>query len=620
MQVDISPAGAVQRIARHAGDTVAVIYENDSITYARLTESAGRLAEALAAGGTGAGDRVAYLGLNSPSFLVTYLASAWLGAIFVPVNFRLAAAEVESVLGDSDPHTLVVEPGHLPVLETVADRTETGRVIVVDDDPAVPVTSVLPPRWDRLSAVVDAAAPPRPPVPRGEDDIALLIFTSGTTGRAKGVVLTHGNVWWNNLNVQSAVDTRRLDVNLAVAPLFHIGGLNAFTLGSLARGGTTVLRRTFDPQQVLADLVEHRVSTTFLVPSMFAAVAQVPGFAEADLSSLRSAVVAGAPVPPSLILRYARGGVLLQQAWGLTETAPFATYLPTRWTRDKVGSAGVAMPYTEIRLVDPHTGEAVTEADARGEIHVRGPNVAAGYWHNEAATRDAFDADGWFHSGDIGHVDADGFLYIVDRLKDMIIVSGENVFPAEVERVLLSHPAIVDAAVVGAPHQTWGEAVTAVLVTGSPAPGLDEIRGHAAAHLAWYKLPTRIVLTDELPRNAAGKLDKDAVRARFTPADAPKPSPAAHDDLTADHLSAMEKPEQVRHLRDAIVGILGGLLELPPSETVGPDRDFQELGVDSLAAMELRNRLTAIVGRSLPATLVFDHPSATALATAVADR
>jgi fatty-acyl-CoA synthase len=255
------------------------------------------------------------------------------------------------------------------------------------------------------------------------------------------------------------------------------------------------------------------VNTFFAVPSMFAALARVPGFAEADLSALRSSIVAAAPVPPQLILDYADRGILLQQAWGLTETAPFATYLPATLTREKAGSVGAPMPYTEVCLVDPVTGARIDEAGTRGEVWVRGPNVTRGYWNNPEGTRAAFDDAGWFRTGDVAHRDDDGYYYVVDRLKDMIISGGENVYPAEVERVLAACPGVLDAAVIGVPDPTWGETVQAVL-TCEPGTALtlEELREFAGRHLARYKLPTRLLVVPELPRNASGKLVKAELR------------------------------------------------------------------------------------------------------------
>ncbi|MCX4530932.1 SDR family NAD(P)-dependent oxidoreductase [Streptomyces sp. NBC_01669] len=330
------------------------------------------------------------------------------------------------------------------------------------------------------------------------------------------LVATRGsiiNLWRNAVNVDTMVDTRPGHVNLALAPLFHIGGLNALTLRTLTRG-VVVVRRSFDPEQCLADLVAHRVTSIFAVPAMFAALTRAPGFREADLSALRAVIVAGAAVPPQLIRDYAEShGVLLQQAWGLTETAPFATYLPAARTLEKTGSAGLPMPYTEVCLMVPGGGGVIDEPQVRGEICVRGPNVVAGYWNNQQATREAFDDAGWFHSGDIGYRNEDGHYYVVDRLKDMIISGGENVYPAEVERVLSSFPGVHEVAVVGIPDPKWGETVVAVL-TCEPGvePTLQEVRDFGSGRLARYKLPTRVVLAPELPRNASGKLVKGQVR------------------------------------------------------------------------------------------------------------
>ena len=296
-----------------------------------------------------------------------------------------------------------------------------------------------------------------------------------------------------------------------VAPIFHIGALNSFLMRTLARGGTVVLRRSFDPVLFFQDLLEHRVNSFFAAPAMLIALSRVPGVFDTPLPDLRSIVVAAAPVPPSLIEQFADHGIWLQQAWGLTETAPFATHLPAEWTREKVGSAGVAMPHTQVRVVDAENrpvGSGMT-----GEIVVRGPNVTPGYWENPAATAAAFDDDGWFHSGDVGYLDDDGCLYLVDRLKDMIISGGENIYPAEVERALADLPGVTDVAVVGVPDAEWGESVVAVVTLKDGAEiTLEELREHAATTLARYKLPKYLRIVDQLPRNPSGKLEKVKIR------------------------------------------------------------------------------------------------------------
>ncbi|MFD5259190.1 AMP-binding protein [Streptomyces bobili] len=510
LAVDLNPAAAVARNARYHGDDVVLDYPGGDLTYRELDDKAARLAAALADGGTGNGDRVAYLGLNSTAFFVTMLAAFRIGALFVPINFRLADPELAQVLSVSGARVIVGEEGHRAAVDRVRDRTTLDRFLLVDDDPEAPSTA--PNGWQPWAALIRRAAPVATTVARHTDDPAILMFTSGTTGTPKGVVLTHGNVWWNSVNVELHLDTRRGDVTYAAAPLFHIGALNSFALRTLTRGGTVAVRRTFDPRQCADDLVRLRINSMFGVPQMFTALARVADFFEHDLSHLRAVVVAGAPVPPSLLQQYADHGLLLQQAWGLTETAPFATHLPVERALDKTGSAGIPMPYTQVRVVDVLTREPVA-AGVHGEIVVRGPNVAAGYWNDPHATASAYDSEGWFHSGDIGHLDADGYLYVIDRLKDMIISGGENVYPAEVEHALATMPGVLDVAVVGVPDPQWGETVAAVISTAPDTTiTLEDVRDHAARHLARYKLPRRLTIVETVPRNGSGKLDKPAVR------------------------------------------------------------------------------------------------------------
>ncbi|WP_197280982.1 acyl-CoA synthetase [Microbacterium sp. No. 7] len=509
--VDIS---AVTQIARHArvhGESVAVVYEDREVTYRELLTLSGRFAAGLRADGVGPGDRVAYAGLNSLTFLVTCFASIWVGAAFLPLNFRLAGPEVRAVLEDARPDVLVAEPMQAATVGAALDELSIRHALLVDDDPLVQHAEPEGP-WEPFSAFRDRHGSIPPHLPQTAHDLAALLYTSGTTGRAKGVMLTHGNLWWNWVNVDSVVDTRAGDVSLAVAPLFHIGGFNALSLRTITRGGTLVVRRTFDPAQALDDLVSRRVNSMFLVPAMLAGIQRQPGFGDADLSALRSTIVAGAPVPPALIATYAQKGVSLQQAWGLTETAPFSTYLEAAKTTEKLGSCGIPMPYTRVRVVDPVTLQDA-EKGHTGEFWVHGPNVSRGYWNNPEATAAVFTPDGWFRTGDLGYADEDGYLYIVDRLKDMIISGGENVYPAEIENVLNAHPLVADVAVVGVPDEKWGEAVCAVVTFDGAELTLDEVRAYLGAHLARYKLPTRLVVQADIPRNGAGKLDKPLIRA-----------------------------------------------------------------------------------------------------------
>jgi fatty-acyl-CoA synthase len=341
------------------------------------------------------------------------------------------------------------------------------------------------------------------------------MYTSGTTGRPKGAMLTHDNIWWNNSMSLLTMDALEDDVTLVVAPLFHIGGLNVTTLAAFQKGAHIVLHRGFDPARWIEDSVKYKVTTAFAVPAMLLAVSHQPAFAGADLSHMRMIVCGGAPVPEPLLHLYAKRGLPINQGYGLTETAPMVTFLTSEFGAAKVGSAGKAGFFVEVALADGD-GKFLTEPSARGEVLVRGPNVMNGYWNKPEATAAAIDASGWFHTGDVGYFDADGFLYICDRVKDMIITGGENVYPAEVEAVLYAHPAIAEVAVIGQPDEKWGEAVVAIAaLKGGQSLTLEALRGWGTERLARYKLPTRLEVIDVLPRNPAGKVLKFELRDRF---------------------------------------------------------------------------------------------------------
>lgn len=509
--VDISPVRQLQRHADVHPEMVAIVYEGREFTYRDFATIAGRFATALRADGIGPGDRVAYLGHNSLTFLTAFFAATWIGATFVPANFRLAGPELRTVLEDARPDVIVAEPQIASTVDSFIDDLGIRRCLLVDDDELLSHEDSLTGRWTSFLAFRESEADIAEHAPQSHDDLAALLYTSGTTGKPKGVMLTHGNLWWNWLNVDSVVDTRFGDVSLAVAPLFHIGGFNAFTLRTLTRGGTVVIRRSFDPAQALSDLVTYKVNSMFLVPAMLAGIERHEGFEKADLSALRSTIAAGAPVPPALIERYAGKGVYIQQAWGLTETSPFATYLEASMTNAKLGSCGIGMPYTEVKVVNPETMET-SGASETGEFWVRGPNVSSGYWNNPDATKTVFTDDGWFRTGDMGYSDEDGYLFIIDRLKDMVISGGENIYPAEIENVLSMHDQVEDVAVIGVPDDKWGEAVCSVVSFRGERMTLEEVREYLSRKIARYKLPSRLVVVDTVPRNGAGKLDKPKIR------------------------------------------------------------------------------------------------------------
>lgn len=492
-------------IARRAAATPnlpAITFGENTWTYRHFADRIDRLAAELAAGGMRRGDRVGYAGLNHPDFLVTLFAAARVGATFVPLNWRLTGSELAYILGNAEVHTLLADAERAAVIESV--RAEAGLHRVIALAPA--------PGWELLDDLLAGRAPLADPVFADPDDVAVIMYTSGTTGHPKGAMLTHANLFWNNINALLTFDTSQQDVSLVCAPLFHIGGLNVTTLLTLQKGGRIVLMATFDPAEALRLIAEHRVTTMFGVPAMFLFMSQLPQFADADLSSVRHFVCGGAPVPEPLIQRYGQRGIPFAQGYGLTETAPLALVLRTDEVGVKIGAAGnQVLPLSDVRLADANNQPV--PAGERGEICVRGPQVMAGYWRNPQATAAVIDEQGWFHTGDIGQADDDGYVWVIDRVKDMVISGGENVYPAEVEDVLYGHPAVAEVAVVGTPHEKWGEAVTAVVAL-RPGTSLDleELREFARDRLAAFKLPMRLEFVDALPRTQSGKVLKYQLR------------------------------------------------------------------------------------------------------------
>jgi fatty-acyl-CoA synthase len=500
---DIGLANWFLQRARRTPERTALAFEGEAWNYAQMQVQIEQLAGRLHRLGVGRGDRVAFLGLNQPLFLFAMFACARLGAIYVPLNFRLSGPELAAIVADADVSVLVADAQHRAVIDAVRPDMPSVRHWLSEGG------------TEGWQPVDDGPSSATEPVRADPDDVAMLMYTSGTTGRAKGVMLTHGNFWWNNTNAMHNFDVLADDVTLVVAPLFHIGGLNVTTLVTLQKGGRVLLHRSFDPAAALAAIQQHRVTTMFGVPAMFQFMSQHPGFAQTDLSSLRMLVCGGAPCAEAILKAWDSRGVAVQQGYGMTETAPMVTFLPPEYALSKLGSSGQTPLFTEVRLLSID-GQPITEPGVQGEILTRGPNVMLGYWRNPEATAAAIDRDGWLHSGDIGWRDADGFLTISDRLKDMIISGGENVYPAEVESALYEHPAVAEVAVIGVPDEKWGETICAVVALKAGQDlELEQLREFAGARLARYKLPRRLEIIPALPRNATGKILKNALRQQF---------------------------------------------------------------------------------------------------------
>jgi fatty-acyl-CoA synthase len=485
------------RRARMTPGKVALIQAGRSRTYAELAENTTRLAHGLAARGVNRGDRVAFLGLNSVELVEMMFATAKLGAVFIPLNTRLAPPETAYILTDSGAKLLIWVPG----FEQVVGGPELAR-LPLDLVPADEVGR---------GGALPSERPEPIDEPIGHEDLFMIQYTSGTTGRPKGVMLTHGNIIWNVYNLLVDVDVRSDEVALVTAPLFHTAALNQVLFPTLLKGGTALIEAAFDPDRAISLIETRGVTLLFGVTSMYLALAQSPRWPHADLGTLRNALSGGAPLPVTLLQTYLDRGLMIVQGYGLTEASPGATMLRAADGVRKIGSAGTACFFTDVRVVTPGLADV-----AAGERGVQGPNVSSGYWRQPAATQAAFTGGGWLRTGDLAQVDDEGYLYIVDRLKDMIISGGENVYPAEVEQALYTHPAVAECAVIGVPDATWGEAGRAIVVRHDGQQVTEaELIAHLDGRLARYKIPKSVVFAGQLPHTASGKLAKPDLRRQY---------------------------------------------------------------------------------------------------------
>ena len=515
-----SGAHWVDHVARHAHaipDQAAIRFEGATITWARLHERVQRLAAAFAIRGVGQGDRVAILMTNRPEFVEATLAANAAGAIAVPVNFRLAPAEAAYVLGDSGARLVVTDAAAAPLAAAAsAALLPPPRIIVTGLDPAGGAGGAAA-GAESYEALLEAVTTAPPEVQIDERDVALIMYTSGTTGRPKGAMLTHLNLLMQAL---TAIRTSRLHdgghVALLNVPLFHIAGIGTMP-PSLMIGSTSVIMPTapFDAAATLEVIESEGVTHLFLVPAQWQVLCTHPDVTRRT-GSLRSLTWGAAPATVTLLKTMAAAfpAAEIISVFGQTEMSPVTTYLPGGDAIRKIGSVGKPIPTIAARIVDEEMNDVAP--GQVGEIVYRGPTLMAGYWQNPEATAAAF-RGGWFHSGDLVRADEEGFLYVVDRKKDMIISGGENIYCSEVENVLSAHPAVADIAVIGAKHDRWGETPIAVVVPADPAapPTLDDLTAWARGKLSSYKKPTRLVLVDELPRNAAGKVLKHELRAAY---------------------------------------------------------------------------------------------------------
>ncbi len=481
------------------------------LTYAQLDARARKLARHLEALGLGKADRVAILAPNCPEFFEVQFAAAKTGLVMLPLNWRLAVPELQYIMGDAGPKVLIHDAGFRD--QALALKAACGIPHLIEIDTADPASA-----YER--ALAGAKGEPAV-LPLTHDDMITIMYTSGTTGHPKGAVITHGMNFWNcvNLGVPALIGPNT--VQLVILPLFHTGGLNCYANPVLHAGGSILIMRAFDPAEALRHIGDRSLGIThfFGVPAPYQFMMQHPTFAETDLSRLQIAGVGGAPCALAILEGWAARGVPLVQGYGMTETSPSATMLDAADAARKVGSAGKALLHTEVRIVD-EAGKDVARGEI-GELWTRGPNITPGYWNKPEATKNSF-VDGWLKTGDAARADEEGFIYIVDRWKDMYISGGENVYPAEVENVIFQLPAVADAAVIGVPSERWGEVGKAVVVI---KPGMrisaEEVIGHCVPRLAKFKVPQSVEFIDALPRNATGKVLKRDLRLRFVGSNAP---------------------------------------------------------------------------------------------------
>jgi fatty-acyl-CoA synthase len=487
----------IARNAAFSPHKPALIFEGEVLSYRAFFERIETTAKALKAEfDISRGDRVAVLSLNRPDYLVLLYACARLGAMLVPLNWRLAAAEQMFILTDAAAKVLLLERAFAEILPALAAALPDTRVVGLDFTPPTPgyAFDALLARasGDSRSLHVDLACP------------LLIVYTSGTTGRPKGAVLRQEALLWNGVMSQHMHGLNSDDHVLTVLPFFHVGGLNIQTTPALHTGATVTIHPRFAPDAALTTIARDRPTLTVLVPATIQAITDHPDWAATDLSSLKAVSTGSQIVPPHLIERFVARGVPVLQVYGSTETCPIAVYTRLGGDLSRAGSTGLPGLCCEAAVIDDAGVEL--PPDTPGEIAVRGPNVFFEYWGNQAATREVL-REGWFRTGDIGHRDADGYFFVHDRKKNMIISGGENIYPAEVERVLLEHPDVADCGVIGRPDSRWDEVPVAYVI---PRAGrqveAEALTAHVSAQLARFKVPREFVFVEELPRTALGKV------------------------------------------------------------------------------------------------------------------
>ena len=482
------------------------IYEHASgrrFSYTELNGRSNQVAHALRSIDVAHGDRVGLLLMNGTEFIETFFAVAKIGAVNVPLNWRLVADELEFILDDAGVTVLLFSQEFSEVvaeLRSRGDKTQISSWIQVDAEPIDGAVSYED--W------MSSASSDEPQLEGGDDDLAFIMYTSGTTGLPKGVMHSHDTVLWANITNATTADMQHYDRFLNALPLFHVGALTP-VVTSVFVGGSITLMKAFDPAASWDLIRDEKINTTLMVPVMLQFMLLTYDAENHDTSTLRNVISGAAPVPVSLIETYTEMGIEIHQVYGLTETCGPACIISSEDAVERAGSTGKAFTFTEVQVVDDNGNPC--EAGEAGEVLVKGPHIMLGYWNRPEANAEAL-VDGWLKTGDVATMDSEGFVTIVDRVKDMLISGGENVYPAEIENVLLAHEKINDAGVIGIPSKKWGESPLAVIVRADDSLSEQDVMDHCVGKLAPFKTVKAVEFIDVIPRNASGKILKRELR------------------------------------------------------------------------------------------------------------
>jgi long-chain acyl-CoA synthetase len=506
----------VRAQGRDRPHAVALVTESAELSWGALDERSNRVANALAGLGIGSNDRVAFLGKNAPEYFEVLFGAAKVGAVTVAVNWRLSASEIAFIVDDAQARVMVVGAEFAATARQLEGELTTVKTVLVygHDDPSDP-------RAASYQEWLAGATPDDPGHSAQPEDVAVQLYTSGTTGLPKGAMLTNANMAVLHGAIEQMFDIDQNSINLVALPTFHIGGAG-YALAGMGQGCPTVLLRDFDPVAVIDALQRHRITNTFFVPAMLAALASVPGAADGDYSALRSILYGASPITEETLKLVMRTfGCDFVQVYGMTETTGAITKLaaadhdPDGPRAALLRSAGKPFDWVEIRVVDPDTG-VDREPGQVGELWTRSAQNMLGYWNQPEATAQTITGDGWLRTGDAGFLDEDGYIFLTDRIKDMIVSGGENVYPIEVENVLAGHEAVADVAVIGVPDEQWGETVKAVVVLrDGTSPDAASLIAYCRDRIAHFKCPTSVEFIDVLPRNPSGKILKRELREPF---------------------------------------------------------------------------------------------------------